>query len=375
MEQPNKATPTSSKTPYISNPFIVVINGIQALLHINLTTFIVTLLLQMAVGLLLLTFIGVASLTIVTLIAQFSGLVIPNTLPLQFFATPAGIALSSMAILCGVLLLVSMQTILFSLNGASAARQPISFGAILKQLIHKFLPMLGLFGLVVVGMLLTGVVAIVLARFSVPIAIIFLLISLLVGAYLGVRTSLAGYSVIRDNKNPLQAMTASWKLTQGHFFETLGVIFAANIIVVLPLALLDTITALAAETLIGALLQLVVAAGGMIAAVLVNMGTAERYQQLQAAREGKVGTPLKPHHANYWVLPVFILGLAVIGLLTPPKQQEPLPFEQPFMQQQQPSTPKGGLPQDDSTNQESYPSDGLDDNHTPVDEGPAYNVD
>lgn len=77
--------------------------------------------------------------------------------------------------------------------------------------------------------------AVLLAGLGIALGLVLLILP---GIYVAVRWYFVAQAVVIDNARSTEALRASWRLTDGFWFRTLGVILLANVVAFLPASLL-----------------------------------------------------------------------------------------------------------------------------------------
>jgi uncharacterized membrane protein YidH (DUF202 family) len=310
---------------YDSNPFTTSITGIKQLFSLNTGPFIASVFFT----------IGIVILIAITIAAMASALI--PFLSELILLPPSGTAdLSSstnsnsmyatlfigLALLVGLIAL--LQSVQIKLASASALGQRISFSKLFAAGFARLLPLLGYFGITLGVMVVVGVLLFILGSALGPITYALAFIAIVALLYVSIRLLFASFSIVEEKQNPIQAIKQSWQLTEGHMAETVGIVAASALIMVVPMVLIDTLS----NATTGSAYDILQFIGGLVvmtAGTLTLVATAKRYQQLQMLRAGKAAAPAKPHILNYLAVVFIILAAILLGSVqsqTSPSEQE-----------------------------------------------------
>lgn len=319
-----KAHTKPAFAPHDSNPFSTTITGIKKLVQYNTSTL---------VGVAIFSFLG-AIVLFATFAALFiagaawimryddSGLrlVLPVTNP--FFVSLSDVNIYTTLVI-GTILCVAIGTLLHIIGAKlaiiSAEGQKISFGELLRHCVWRILPTLGLNILLTVACAVPFLLLVLMSQIVGPIAFVLGIVALISLVYVVIRLVFAWFSVLQ--LGPIAAIRNSWQLTKGHEFETIGVVGATAIVVILPISVVNTLASNIGG-LVGAILMGIVAIASIALGTVMLAGMAERFVQLQYIRDGKVAAT-KVHPLNYATLIIYFVANMIIGSMAPRSAWQP----------------------------------------------------
>lgn len=328
--------PASTHTIYDSNPFTAAWSGVQKLARSNGSTVIGVALFNI----LLFALIGITAILVVLAIGTY---VVKHSPELQAFVTDPGIidflgsvndtsiyATIGLGLAACVFFMSLTQSLQLNLTVAASRSISLKFGALLKASVRSIPPILGLIALSILAVLTAFLVIALLSTLLGIITFLIGVIAVIAIIYVGIRLSYATYSIVDLRLGPIAAIKHSWKISSGHFIETLGSAAVASLILTVPSLILSALARVSegVPTLSGIfiLLEFVIT---IVLVIGAAMAVAERYTQLQAIETKQLAaTNLNPF--NYLAILLFIFLAPVLDALSPKLETPQGPMLNPY---------------------------------------------
>jgi uncharacterized membrane protein YidH (DUF202 family) len=218
------------------------------------------------------------------------------------------------------------QSLQLNLTVAASRSVSLKFGALLKASVRSVPPILGLIALSVLAVFAAFLVIALLSTILGIITFLIGVVALIAVIYVGIRLSYASYSIVDLRLGPVAAIKHSWKISSGHFIETIGSAAVASLILAVPSLILSALARVTegTPTLSGmfTLLEFVIT---IVLVIGAAMAVAERYTQLQAIETKQLTeTNLSPF--NYLAILLFIFLAPVLDALSPKLESTPSPL-------------------------------------------------
>ncbi len=305
-----------------SNPFTTAWSGIKKLFKLNIHALIGMALFNLLLCMVLCVTFVAAVFTLLAFGLRHNLVVGTYTPPellgfLSSFSDASIYASWVISLVIFVAVVALLQALQLQLAVASAKRQQVNFGRLLKRGVSLILPLLGYFGLMVLAVAAGGLVLVIFAKLLGFVALVLAFVIVVAAIYAAFRLLFAPYVIIDEGLSPLAALKRSWELTNNHTIETVAAAAVASLITI-PNLILSALTQAseASPGLSGTLLVL----NAVLAVVLVIMATmavAERFVQLQAiANKQLTAAPLHPF--NYLAIVLMFLVGPLVNAVSPP---------------------------------------------------------
>jgi hypothetical protein len=319
---------THTTLAHDSNPFTTTLSGFKNLFSYNSRAVIGVVLANLVTGFLLLVTFSMVVLAFIALVIKHHINGIPPGITNQAANFASSLSDTSIYLtwaiggLVVIALLTITQAVSLKVLLASSRKKTIGFGEAFRQGIKRSLPLVAtmalLFAVIAGAFLLLGVIAGALVFVAFILGALYVCASL----YLAFRLMFTPYAVV-DGKSPIAAIKYSWAITNGHFFEAVGIAGANMLVAIVPLMLISTLAATTDTPLRGLLsiLVLLIVFGGYH---LLNAGVAERYVQLSNIREG-LAQPTKTHLLNYLTIVFSIAAFMLLSAISPRVPRSTIP--------------------------------------------------
>lgn len=328
--------PRSAHQAYESNPFTAAWSGVQKLARSNGSTVIGVALFNI----LLFALVGVTAILVLLAIGAY---MFNHSPQLQAFVTDQSVidflgsvsdtsiyATVGLGLAACIFFMSLTQSLQLNLTVAASRNVSLKFGALLKASVRAVPPILGLIALSIIAVFAAFLVIALLSTILGIITFLIGVVALIAVIYVGIRLSYASYSIVDLRLGPVAAIKHSWKISSGHFIETIGSAAVASLILAVPSLILSALARVTEgiPTLSGmfTLLEFVIT---IVLVIGAAMAVAERYTQLQAIETKQLTTTsLSPF--NYLAILLFIFLAPVLDALSPKLETTQGPLLSPY---------------------------------------------
>lgn len=322
-ENPQVKKPIAKTIQYDSNPFTAAWSGVQKLIRTNASTVV-------GVAFFNLLLFALTALSGILLVLSIGAYAFKHTPELLAYITDqnildflAGVSDTSLYATWGIgtvvciFLMALTQSIQLNLTVAAAKGISLKFGALLKAGVRTVMPILGLIGLAILIIIATFSTLGALSGLLGIITLLFMVMALLAIIFVGIRLSYAAYSIVDLGMGPINAMKHSWRISDGHFIETISSAAVASIILTVPSIILQALARVTQDTsILSSVFGLLDVTLTVVLIIIAAMAVSERYVQLQALHTKQAtAKPLNP--LNFLAILIVIFLTPIMSALSP----------------------------------------------------------